>query len=67
MKGKIIKIDGDNILIRPSENFLDITVKSKLYNNLTESDIGKEVEIKVDKFVKVLIDGIGFYGTINYD
>lgn len=26
MKGKIIKIDADKILIRPAENFLDVNV-----------------------------------------
>lgn len=59
MKGKIIKIDGDKIVIRPCENFLDVTVDS--YCSVAP-EIGKEVEISIRSSVSVTIDNIRFYG-----
>lgn len=67
MKGKIIKVHGDTILIRPDENFLDIFIRNRAYNMINDSYLGKEVSVKFGKFVIVNVDGIDFYGEINYE
>lgn len=61
MKGKIIKVEGNKLTIRPNENFMDIMV---YVDKSTKPEEWKEVEIKFNKSVTVVVNRIGYYGEL---
>lgn len=61
MKGKIIKVEENKLTIRPDENFMDIKVYTDKYTKLEE---WKEIEIKFNRSVTVIVNGIGYYGEL---
>ena len=64
MNGKIIKIDDDKIVIRPSENFLDIEIDQK-HQNTDGLTLGDNVEIDLTtRSVLVKINRVNYYGRL---
>ena len=64
MNGRIIRIDNDKIVIRPSENFLDIEIDQK-HQNTDGLTLGDNVEIDLTtRSVLVKINGVNYYGRL---
>lgn len=65
MNGKIIKVDGNKVTIRPDENFLDIQIDKT--GSYLEAKIGREVLISFGKItgkVEILVNGGYFDGIL---
>ena len=66
MKGRIIRIEEDKIIIRPKENFLDVVVNllpgTKLDKNALH--IEQEADIEIGSLVNVIIGGMDFFGIL---
>lgn len=63
MKGKIIKVEGNKVTIRPNENFMDIQIdRDDSYYNVRP---GMEVDIGiVNRIFTVEIDGYIYGGKL---